>query len=511
MVAAPSLESTFQRRYLAKLSTNLAGLALNFVNISVLPRALGPVTYGGFEFLTAFFQNVSASTDMGTSSALFTKLSRRNQDAGLLRFYLWYALFVALAFVLLVSAVGVVGGRARVWPGLSWRYILLAAALGYLLWLSEVARKVIDAFGLTVSGELVVLGFRAAGALVVLGLFFGGWLNLTALFVKELALAGALMAGMVWLARRHWGEHLRERAMRTPGEQVRREFWAYSSPLIMYSLAGVAAGLADRWLLQTFAGSEEQGFYGLAYRLSAVSLIFSVAMTQLLQREFSRAHGQADLASMQQLFRRYVPLLYVITAYFAVFISAQAGTVVSLMGGDAYAAAVPAAMVMALFPIHQTYGQLSGSVFYATDQTALYRNIGVLSMLIGLAMTWFILAPHEYGGLGAGSRGLAAKMVIAQFLGVNLQLWFNLKHLRLNFRWYFAHQVLVVSLFLGLAWTSVALVNAAGWPSLPSFIASGALYSVLVAAICFQWPEISGLARHDVARVAAWAGMVRRP
>jgi O-antigen/teichoic acid export membrane protein len=500
--SAPA-EASFRRRYAAKLATNVAGLAVSFVNVSVLPRALGPSAYGSFEFLTAFFQNMSGFWDMGTSTAFFTKLSRRNQDGGVLRFYIAYTSLVAVVIVLAVGAVAEFGFGRLVWPEQRWRYIVLAAALGYLTWVSEVCRKAVDAFGLTVSGELVVLGMRAIGALAVVGLFLSGWLSLTTLFVKEQVLAAVVTVGLCGLAVRHWRGHLRAHAMRSPGAQVRREFWTYCSPLIAYSLVGVVTSLADRWILQAFAGSKEQGFYGLAYRVAAVSFIFSVAMTQLLQREFSRAHGAADLVAMRHLFRRYIPLLYTITAYFAAFTSAQTATLVSFMGGDAFAPAVPATMLMTLYPVHQTYGQLSGSVFYATDQTALYRNIGVLSMAVGLVLTWLVLAPHAYGGLAAGSEGLAAKMLLAQFLGVNLQLWFNLKHLKLSFSRFLLHQVVVVATFLALARVSTWTVHQAGLSRVPEFISSGAFYTLLVAAVFLRWPQMAGLSREDVRRFTA--------
>lgn len=500
---APLREASFRRRYVAKLTTNVAGLAVNFVNISVLPRALGPVAYGSFDFLSAFFQNMTAFWDMGTSTAFYTKLSRRNRDAGLLRFYLFYAALVAVLIAAALAIVGAMGVSRAVWPEQRWRYILLAAALGYLIWLSETFRKVVDAFGLTVSSEFVVLGLRAAGALAILSLFVFGWLSLTALFVKELCLSGAIIAGLWWLATGHWRGHLRTQAISTPSVQLRREFWTYSSPLIVHAVWGVVTLFADRWILQTFAGSREQGFFGLASRVAAVSLIFSAAMTQLLQREFSRAHNAADLEAMRYLFRRYIPLLYALTAYFAAFSSAQTRTLVSIMGGRAFAPAVPATMLMTLYPIHQTYGQLSGSLFYATDQTALYRNIGVLTMSVGLILTWLALAPRHFGGLAAGSEGLAVKMLLAQFLGVNLQLWFNLKHLHLSFSRFFAHQIVVVGAFLGLAWASTLMIQYAGLPPVPEFIGSGALYTLCVASVVLRWPEVAGASREDVRRLAA--------
>lgn len=498
------VETPFRRRYVAKLVTNVTGLAVNLVNLSVLPRALGPSGYGNFEFLTAFFQAAAGAYDPGMSTAFFTKLSRRNQDAGLLRFFSRYVLGVSVVIGAGLVAVACLDAESIVWPGQEWAMILLAAAFSYATWGSEVVRRVVDAFGLTVSSEAVVLGLRLAGALVVVALFLAGWLTLPVILTKELALSVLTAIGLLVLAAKHWRAVLRPRAIRTPSPILRHEFWVFCSPLLVYSGAGVLAALADRWILQMFAGQLEQGFYGLATRTAAVSFVFSVAMTQLLQREFSRAHGDGDRARIRQLFQRYVPLLYAVTAYFAVFVSAQTRPLVAIVAGGAFAAAAPATALMALAPIHQTYGQLSGSVFYATDQTRLYRNIGIGSMCVGLVATWVVLAPRSFGGFGLGSEGLAFKTLAMQFLTVNVQLWFNLQYLSLSFRKSLAHQITVIAVFYLLAQVSSWLI---GWVVLPpwaTLISVGAVYSGLVAAACLRWPALAGLFPGDVGRLTTW-------
>jgi O-antigen/teichoic acid export membrane protein len=256
-----------------------------------------------------------------------------------------------------------------------------------------------------------------------------------------------------------------------------------------------------------FAGSIEQGFFGLGARVAAVSFIFSVAMTQLLQREFSRAYAAANQAGMRHLFRRYVPLLYTVTAYFAVFASAETRPLVAFIGGADFAPAVPATMIMALYPIHQTYGQLGGAIFLATDRTALYRNIGVVGMVAGLAATWFVLAPGQWGGLGGGSESLAAKLVVTQFVMVNVQFWFNTRVLQLSFLQFLRHQIGVVATFLAIAWGAIGLVGLARWPDLVSFLASGCLYTAGVGAVLVRWPQLAGLSSSDVRRVAHRLGL----
>ncbi|NQW04622.1 MAG: lipopolysaccharide biosynthesis protein, partial [Acidobacteria bacterium] len=193
----------------------------------------------------------------------------------------------------------------------------------------------------------------------------------------------------------------------------------------------------------------------------------------------------------------YVPLLYTITAYFAVFVSSQTRTIVGVIAGAEYADAVPATMLMALYPIHQTYGQLSGSVFYATDQTRLYRNIGITAMAVGLFATWFALAPRDWMGLDAGSLGLATKMVAMQVISVNVQLWFNTRYLGLSVRWFLRHQLVVVVVFFLIARAASFLAGVFVEPGIVHLGFSGVLYTLAVGVTGWTWPQLAGLQVSD--------------
>jgi len=128
-----------------------------------------------------------------------------------------------------------------------------------------------------------------------------------------------------------------------------------------------------------------------------------------------------------------------VAAYFACFLAVQADKIIYLMGGKNFQRAHLPVAVMFFYPIHQTYGQLSGSVFPATGETIRYRNIGIILMLLGLPLTYVLLAPERMLGLNAGANRLAIKMVVLQALAVNVQLYFTAWTLNLNFRRYVAH------------------------------------------------------------------------
>jgi O-antigen/teichoic acid export membrane protein len=495
---------SLKRRYAAKLAANLVGLVINMVTQAIIPRGLGPKAYGDFSFLSNFFTQLVSFFDMGTSVCFYTKLSQRQRDIGIITFYIGFALVASVTVSLLVFVVSFMPVSNKIWPDQLMFFVYLAAIWGIFSWFVQILNQIVDAFGMTLPAEIARIAQRVLGLILISGLFFSNQLNLSNFFVYHYVLFIALGFSFCWITKKHIASILG--SWRISKDQVlayAKEFYHYSHPLFAYALVGLFVGILDRWLLQVFSGSVQQGFYGLSYQIGAVCFLFTSAMTPLIMREFSIAFAKQDLNQMAHLFRNYIPLLYGIAAFFSCFIATQADNIAYIFGGPKYHDAALAIAVMSFYPIHQTYGQLSGSVFFATGQTGLYRNIGVTFMIIGLPVTYFLIAPLDMMGLNVGSTGLAIKMVMIQFVAVNVQLYFNSKFLELSFWKYFAHQVVCVGCLLLLAFISTKTVDYLHISSniMIKFLLNGVIYTITVTALIYYIPELLGLTRKDIGSV----------
>jgi O-antigen/teichoic acid export membrane protein len=496
------MEDSLKKRYFFKLSTNLIGFAIGLLIQAIIPRSLGPKAYGDFTFLTNFFTEVVGFLDTGTSVGFYVKLSQKPQEISLVRFYLYFSGIVALGVLAFVLVTQASSAYLVLWPGQQLLFIYLAAVWGIMTWFIQVLTKMADAYGLTVSTEMARMGQKVLGLALIVLLFLVHALHLTTLFLYHYVIMAFLIVIFIWiLETRGHSLRLGWKLTRLQVKHYIKEFYDYSHPLFVYALIGLIVPIFDRWLLQTFSGSIEQGFFGLSYQIGIACFLFTTALTQLLMREFAIAFGKRDLPQMTQLFRRYIPLIYSISAYFCCFIAVQANMAIFLMGGAKFQAAQSAMTIMAFFPIHATYGQLSSSVFYATGQTALYRNIGITMMLLGLPLTYLFIAPHGWGGLNAGAPGLALKMVLLQFFWVNLQLYFNARLLSLRFWRYLAHQVLSVSCMLTLAILvklGVDYLLVFHGNVLWVFLFTGVCYTFLIMVMVACLPQLFGLSRQDM-------------
>ena len=497
------IEDSIKKRYLFKLLANLVGFAFNIIVQAIIPRGLGPKAYGDFGLLSSFFTQFVGFLDMGTSTCFYTKLSGRQRDVVLVRFYGCFAIIVSiitLAFVFIAHNVNL---YHVIWPDQRILYIYLAAIWGILTWNVGVLTMMGDAYGLTVATEKARIIQRALGLALILLLFILGQIHLAQFFVYHYVILFFLAGAFIYIFERK-GYSLNAILVfpsRPQFIKYFKEFYLFSHPLFLVSVFALVTGIFDRWILQVAGGSLQQGFYTLSYQIGAMCFLFTSAMIPLLLREFSIAYAINDIGQMAVLFRRYFPALFSISAYFSCFIALQADKVIYIFGGGQYGGALAAVTIMAFYPIHQTYGQLSASLFFATGQTALYRNIGIIFLILGLPLTYFLIAPANKLGLNFGATGLAIKMVLLNVIGVNVQLYFNTKQLNLRFWRYLSHQglsmicllILAVLATLGADYLLALRTNI-----LTNFLISGLCYSVMAVGLAYFFPAVFGISRDDI-------------
>jgi O-antigen/teichoic acid export membrane protein len=494
-------EDSLKKRYLYKLFANFVGFLVNIGVALIVPRSLKAKAYGDFSFLTNFFTRLVGFLDMGTATCFYTKLSKRQSETGLVTFYFYFTVIISLLIAGFTLIAHLTLSYEHIWPGQAVFYIYLAAGWAILSWIIQVLHSIADAYGVTVLAEFARLSQKLVFLVMIIFLFVVKRLNLSNFFFCHFLAFFFLAIALVWilikkkcLSNFSWLLSLKKIW------NYIQEFYQYCYPLFIFLIVGMITGIFDRWLLQYYRGSVEQGFYSLSYQIGVICFLFTGAMTPLLMREFSIASHNKDNARMTYLFRRYIPLLYSIAAYFSCFVAINANKIVHIIGGN-FDGAIKAVTVMAFYPIHQTYGQLSSSIFYATGRTKLYSNISIISLLAGLPVTYFLIAPNNKMGLNAGATGLAIKMVLLNFIGVNIQVFLGMRFLHLSFWYNLIHQFLSVGSLITLALCSSIVIKHApyiGSITILNFLLAGIFYTVMVMTVAYLFPFLFGMRRKDI-------------
>jgi O-antigen/teichoic acid export membrane protein len=492
-------EDSLKKRYLYKLGTKIIGIPFAIISAAIVPRVLGASAYGDFNFITDSFTKIITFFDSGTSAAFFTKITQRPKDFGLTRFYWTYFVIIIIIVAIILTSIFAFNIQESIWIGQKPLYICLGLVWAVLSWWNKIISKIIDAYGLSVQGELAVIK-KSLFATCLLGLIFLlGKIDLSIFFIYHFLMF--IFVGVLW-----WRVLKRNNITLFPQVQLTKidiknysiEFYKFSMPIMVGGFFLLFIGFADRWLLQKYAGSEQQGLYSLALKISAISFLFTSALTPLFHREIAKAFGRNNNTEMRRLFLRFVPLLYSIAVIPGVYVFFQAEKISLIFGGESFKGAALPVAIMSLYPIHQSFGRLNSSIYFATGRTKLYRNIGVLNSLLGLIVAYLLLAPKGQWGLDLGAEGLALKMVFVQIIGQNVILWYNVKLLKISYFYMLRHQFLSVLIIGGAAGFSVLFANNVTESSILSIIVSVIIFSLFILIIIFFMPWLFSTTRVEI-------------
>lgn len=515
--------ASLKKRFGFKLIANVIGVVLGLVTMAFVPRALGPEQFGKFEFITNNFKLIFDTLALQVPVAYFNWVSRKGhkEDTDLSSgITLYFTMGIGLLFGLFLALTQAAGLHDLLWPEVSPVYLWDALAFTLAVAFYQFLVYLSDGKSLTVGMEKIRLLQNALKCLMLVGLVLLGMMNLQAYFLAQVAvLGGTALLSATWLNRQGAWHLPALKPWEFPREEVKRYcrfILEYARPLTLLMLSGFLFLYFDRWFLQLIGGSAQQGFFGLSDRLGQIAFIFTSAMTPLLTREFALAHEEQDRGRLLGLFERIRLFLFIATVT-SCFLSVQSETIVALVGGEKFKGAVVPIALMALYPIHQTFGQLSGSLMVATGQTWLYARIGIIMMVVSLPITYFCIAPASYAipGLALGATGLALKMLIWQFVGTNVQLYCNTRYLGIGFLKWIGVQIGLIAAMYALAYGANVAVGGGDFSALahlvglpPSsevvvtlcakLVVSGILYLLAVASMFLLLPQIAGLTRNDV-------------
>lgn len=506
--AAVRIVDRMSVRFGASLLSNVARLGLGVCSGLLIARGLGASGYGDYQFLLASTASLAQFIDLGTSQAFYTFMSRQQRQR---RFLLIYGGWLALQFVLIVGVVGLLLPARTVnalWVNHDRGVILLAMVATFLmneLWeavgqLGEARRRTVVVQGAVMLQAALHLAVVAAAA-------YTRRLTVPLVLVLIAVEYGTLIA---ILGPRFVRENL---SAADDGEGsfggIVREFYHYCRPLFVYAVCSFALVFADRWLLQRFGGSRQQGYFAVGQQFSTISLLATNAVLQVFWKEIAAATAAGDHARAAALYRSTSRALYVAAAWMTCLVIPYGREILALtVGPDFGAAAVPFA-IMLLYPLHQSMGRIGGSFLHATGATALYSRVGVGAMALSLPIAYLLLAPRHalVPGLALGAIGLALKMVLTNIISVNLQARAIARRFGVVYDW--PHQIAVLVFLIALAYGCRFVVRAlwfgglGGGHDVMAALAGGAGYALVSGTVLLRYPDVVGLTPAQVVAIAS--------
>src|SRR6185503_18435162 len=122
-------QDSFPKRFIYKFAANLVGVVLSFFQAGLVSRALGPRSYGDYNFLIYFFNQFVAFLEMRSSTFLYTSISRNRARTVIAAVYFYVAIVISLVTVLFPLASIALGVQSTIWPDQNGLIIILVALL----------------------------------------------------------------------------------------------------------------------------------------------------------------------------------------------------------------------------------------------------------------------------------------------------------------------------------------------------------------------------------------------
>jgi len=191
------------------------------------------------------------------------------------------------------------------------------------------------------------------------------------------------------------------------------------------------------------------------------------------------------------------------------FVIPYSRQIIDLFLGFSYRDAWLPLSLMFFYPVHQSMGQITGTMLFAMGKTKTASYIGIFFMLISILFAYIILAPKSaiVPGFQMGATGLAIKMIVCQIMGVNISAFFVARYIHISFDW--IHQIKVlcllpISLISKLFSNYLFISTSIQYNTILSMIISGILYLLSIAVLIYYFPLITGLDRIQIKQGLFW-------
>lgn len=493
---------TISRRLWVSAAANIIRSLLGFVATLFIARNLNPKNYGDIMFLLGSFSALRLILDMGSSNAYYTLLSQRLRP---LKFHITYFVWQLFQFTIASILIWLVIPDfifAKLWLTFDRNYVMLAFIAVFMqqqIWqminsIGESARKTtsVQVLNVIVSSTYLI-SIYISDSLTVQRVLFLIAIN----YAISSCIAIFHFRNIIFMPSYDDLTH----------GKIFEEFWIYCHPLILVSIIGFVYEFLDKWLLQLFGGSFEQGIFQISNQIAAVSLIFTTSVLRVFWKEIAWAWAHNDYEVVFKLHRRISRVLVMFSAIISGFLIPWSKQIILLTLGQRYIDSWQVLAIMLLYPIPQSLGQIGGTMLLASGATRKNLTLSVIHLFIAVPITYLILAPPStilIPGLGLGALGMAINTVFLAVVSANIQAWVISRYCNWTFDWIYQIVGIPIILISGysakfIAFSIIEYFEIYGNYLIFIHIAlMGFLYTVLLILIVWSLPWLFDLNRKEL-------------
>jgi O-antigen/teichoic acid export membrane protein len=220
-----------------------------------------------------------------------------------------------------------------------------------------------------------------------------------------------------------------------------------------------------------------------------------------LWKEVAEAHHKGDFERSGLLYKKVSRLLFYVGSMIAGFLIPWTKDLLLAILGTSYVGGALTLSIMFLYPVHQSMGQIGGTILLATERVKIQVITGIFFMLFSMVASYFVLANKNspIPGLGLDSIGLALKMVVMQFIQVNVIAFIISKIFNWKFDWWYQPISLLGCLAFGFIAYFISISILGHQLYLPILMGlSGMIFVILNLFFIYLFPEIVGISKNEL-------------
>lgn len=484
-------QTDVRKRYMIKIASSLIIVLMNAIVQLLLPRALSIEEYGFFSYNLNMFTSIVSIANFSASNALTTKFAKRNEELGIVVFYLKYSIFVAIVLTVCLIIL---------YPVILYETVFLGESLGVVFFALEVVIitrlqtdivGVYDAFALAKLPAVAQIINKIVLSIVVIAGFLFGKLDLMFFYISQFIVLGVIslyLVRCIFLIQKKMYPLYIEKTVK----YYLREFYIFCKPLVFSNMVSQLSVVLLNWSLMHWGGVVEQALFGAAWQFNVLASYIFEPYAAVVKREF--AIRVDNLSELKESYIDSVKMMSWLTAGFVVFVGVNSDWLVNLIYGDQYANTSKIVFVIMIYTLFQALGQMTGVFLLATERTVQSARLGVIGQVIFVVVALIFQVPNLVFPTSLGAIGVALTYLTSNAISVNIAMFVISRIIKKRYSHDILLQLFPAAVCLAVSWILHCVISfIIGVGLIGKLCLSLALYLGIVLVVMNKLPSSVGL------------------
>lgn len=487
-------QDQFSERYFIKIGSSVIIAFLNIIIQLILPRALSVKEFGLYSYYLNVYTSVVVMANLSTSNAMVSKYSKRNEEIGIIIFYLKLFLFISVILNVTILCFYKFTEGKIIWLAILG---LNSAIINKLL---TDAISMYDAIAVAKFPAILNIVLKILLSVCVLFGYFTGVFDLLIFYTLQIIISVLVVTILLCILFYHQYDR-KEGVKIHPVKYYIKEYFTFCKPLVMANIIAQVLVIVMNKALMNWSGVVEQAMFGAAWQINTlVGYVFS-PYAELMKREFAVLSGERE--KIAKRFHQALQHMFWLTSYFAIFILVDAKWILPLVFGNKYQNAVVVTQIIMLYTIYQAWGQITGSFFLAVEITKINARISIISQILTLICVFLFQIPNPIWPHSLGSLGIALNYLLVNIIGVMISVAYVARYLQVDI----IEEILIqfpplLICFIASSTAKIIVILLGIQDSILhlgiKIVMSGMIYTVIVAWILWIRPNYIGFTKYEL-------------